>query len=60
MDHLLNTYARLPVAFTHGRGVWLWDEEGRFIWMLWQALPSMDWVMGTLIWCARLPIRPVS
>ncbi|WP_297462704.1 aspartate aminotransferase family protein [Ferrovum sp.] len=29
MDHLLNTYARLPVAFTHGRGVWLWDEEGR-------------------------------
>ncbi|MBW8072169.1 MAG: acetylornithine/succinylornithine family transaminase [Ferrovum sp.] len=29
MDYLLNTYARLPVAFTHGQGVWLWDEEGR-------------------------------
>ncbi|WP_297449682.1 aspartate aminotransferase family protein [Ferrovum sp.] len=29
MDHLLNTYARLPVAFTHGQGVWLWDEAGR-------------------------------
>jgi acetylornithine aminotransferase len=25
----MNTYARQPVAFTHGQGVWLWDEEGR-------------------------------
>lgn len=24
-----NTYSRLPVAFTHGKGVWLWDAEGR-------------------------------
>ena len=24
-----NTYARLPVAFTHGKGVWLWDTKGR-------------------------------
>ena len=24
-----NTYARLPVAFTHGKGVWLWDTNGR-------------------------------
>jgi acetylornithine aminotransferase len=23
------TYARLPVAFTHGEGIWLWDTEGR-------------------------------
>jgi acetylornithine/N-succinyldiaminopimelate aminotransferase len=29
MSHVMNTYARLPVAFTHGEGVWLWDGEGR-------------------------------
>jgi acetylornithine aminotransferase len=25
----MNTYARLPVAFTHGDGVWLHDETGK-------------------------------
>ncbi|MCF6264721.1 MAG: aspartate aminotransferase family protein [Xanthomonadales bacterium] len=25
----MNTYARLPVAFSHGKGCWLWDTEGR-------------------------------
>ena len=29
MSHLMNTYARLPVAFTHGEGVWLWDSSGK-------------------------------
>jgi len=24
----MNTYTRLPVSFTHGQGVWLWDEAG--------------------------------
>ncbi len=24
----MNTYARLPVAFTHGEGAWLWDSNG--------------------------------
>ncbi|MCC6611514.1 MAG: aspartate aminotransferase family protein [Burkholderiales bacterium] len=28
-SHVMNTYARLPVSFTHGQGVWLWDEAGR-------------------------------
>jgi acetylornithine/N-succinyldiaminopimelate aminotransferase len=28
MSHLMNTYARLPVAFTHGKGAWLYDEQG--------------------------------
>ena len=27
--YLMTTYGRLPVAFTHGEGVWLWDEKGR-------------------------------
>ena len=26
---LSNIYARLPVAFSHGKGVWLWDAVGR-------------------------------
>ena len=29
MTHLMNTYSRLPVAFTRGRGAWLTDEQGR-------------------------------
>ncbi|MFA6921349.1 MAG: acetylornithine transaminase [Gallionella sp.] len=29
MSHLMNTYARLPVSFARGEGVWLWDNEGR-------------------------------
>lgn len=29
MSHLMNTYARLPVSFTHGNGVWLWDSNGK-------------------------------
>ncbi len=27
--HLMDTYGRLPVAFTRGDGVWLWDTEGK-------------------------------
>lgn len=26
---LISIYSRLPVAFTHGEGVWLWDAQGR-------------------------------
>ncbi len=29
MSHLMNTYSRLPVAFTHGQGCHLFDETGR-------------------------------
>lgn len=29
MPHLMNTYSRLPVAFTHGSGCRLYDTEGR-------------------------------
>jgi acetylornithine aminotransferase len=29
MSHLMNTYARLPVAFERGEGVWLWDTKGK-------------------------------
>ncbi|HCI15122.1 MAG TPA: acetylornithine transaminase [Gallionellaceae bacterium] len=29
MSHVMNTYARLPVAFARGEGAWLWDTEGR-------------------------------
>ncbi|MES1982338.1 MAG: aspartate aminotransferase family protein [Pseudomonadota bacterium] len=29
MSHLMHTYARLPVSFTHGEGVWLWDANGK-------------------------------
>jgi acetylornithine aminotransferase len=27
-QHLMNTYGRLPVTFTKGQGVWLWDDQG--------------------------------
>ncbi len=29
MAHLMNTYNRLPVAFTHGKGARLYDEHGK-------------------------------
>jgi len=29
MSHLMNTYSRLPVAFTHGQGARVFDEAGR-------------------------------
>lgn len=29
MPHVLNTYGRLPIALTHGRGCWVWDTQGR-------------------------------
>jgi acetylornithine aminotransferase len=28
MSHVMNTYARLPVAFTQGRGAWLTGDDG--------------------------------
>ncbi|MCB1910103.1 MAG: aspartate aminotransferase family protein [Rhodocyclaceae bacterium] len=28
MSHLMNTYGRQPIAFTHGEGAWLFDEAG--------------------------------
>ena len=29
MNSLMNTVTRLPVRFTHGQGVWLWDDKGK-------------------------------
>lgn len=29
MTHLMNTYARLPIAFSHGDGSWVTDTDGR-------------------------------
>lgn len=29
MSHVMNTYARLPVAFVRGEGCWLWDAHGK-------------------------------
>ncbi len=29
MSHLMNTYARLPVAFSHGEGSWVTDIDGK-------------------------------
>lgn len=29
MSHLMNTYARQPVAFVRGEGVYVWDEDGK-------------------------------
>ncbi|HKC53055.1 MAG TPA: aspartate aminotransferase family protein [Burkholderiales bacterium] len=29
MPHSMNTYSRIPVAFTRGKRVWVWDESGK-------------------------------
>jgi len=28
-SHIMPTYGRLPVTFSHGKGAWLWDEAGK-------------------------------
>ncbi|MBM3341680.1 MAG: aspartate aminotransferase family protein [Betaproteobacteria bacterium] len=28
-SHLMETYARLPITFTRGEGIWLWSREGK-------------------------------
>ena len=28
MSHLMNTYGRQPITFSHGEGVWLWSTNG--------------------------------
>ncbi|MGM9514155.1 aspartate aminotransferase family protein [Roseateles sp. DB2] len=27
--HVMHTYGRLPIALSHGKGVWVWDVNGR-------------------------------
>jgi acetylornithine aminotransferase len=27
-SHIMPTYGRLPVSFSHGQGAWLWDKDG--------------------------------
>ena len=29
MPHVMNTYGRLPIALSHGRGCWVWDVNGK-------------------------------
>jgi acetylornithine/N-succinyldiaminopimelate aminotransferase len=29
MPHVMNTYGRLPLALSHGRGCWVWDTNGK-------------------------------
>lgn len=29
MTAVMNTYGRLPIAFSHGQGIWLYDNEGK-------------------------------
>src|SRR5213594_2269601 len=29
MSHSMNTYSRIPIAFTRGERVWVWDESGK-------------------------------
>ena len=28
-DHLVKAYQSMPVSFTHGDGIYLWDENGK-------------------------------
>ncbi len=29
MPHVMNTYGRLPIALSHGKGCWVWDTHGK-------------------------------
>lgn len=70
-ENLMNTYARLPVAFVRGEGAWLWDENekryldaiaGLGVCALGHAHPEVTRVIGeqaaTLIHTANLARVP--
>jgi 4-aminobutyrate aminotransferase-like enzyme len=57
MPHLMNTYGRLPVAFTHGEGCRLFDEQGKSYLDALAELPSIPWATIIRVWCRHLPRR---
>ena len=40
---LLHTYNRYQVVFDRGEDVYLYDIEGKSIWILWLVLRSLRW-----------------
>jgi hypothetical protein len=52
MTHVMNTYARQPVAFSHGEGSWVVDTEGQRYRMPYPVSPSIRWVTIIRILCA--------
>ena len=47
MSALMQTYARLPVTFSHGEGVYLYDTEGGATWTASPASASTPWATPT-------------
>ena len=41
-SELVHTYNRFPVVLDHGEGVYLYDTEGKNIWILRQELRYVD------------------
>lgn len=57
MSHVMNTYARLPVAFSHGNECRVTDTEGRATSTGCRELPSVRWATIIRISLRRLPRR---
>ena len=41
--HVLHTYNRFPIVLEKGDGVYLYDTDGKNIWILLQESPFLDW-----------------
>ena len=55
MSHVMNTYARQPVAFVRGQGVWLWDEAGKNdLRGVWTHAATMFLKPASTLWVAAL------
>jgi acetylornithine/N-succinyldiaminopimelate aminotransferase len=53
MSHLMNTYARLPVAFSHGDGSWVTDTDGKVYLDACRELPCRRSGITTRRWSRR-------
>lgn len=56
----MNTYARLPVAFSHGSGSRVTDTEGKPDSTGCRESPSTRWATTILRWSRQLPPRPAG
>ena len=51
--HVMTTYGRLPIALSHGQGVWVWDVNGKKYLDGLAVLRSTRWATTTRGWCPR-------
>lgn len=52
-ENLLHIYNRFPIAFEHGEGMYLYDENSKNIWILGRDLLFLRWDTEIKSWQKR-------